>query len=343
MSAYTVGVTALTGAFVFVFATVVKLPFEFGFDRMINGIKICEQHSMLYQWLVLWGLPLTAFVAFGCYLLRIYRHKKVCEPEDLVMLMLGACGIGLAFMPEIVYVEDIYVNGFPRCNTMFKLTYQAFILLGLMSGYVIVRLMLRSTEPSTDDENKDIRNYLSARSYGRAANALLLLYVLTLGYSVTACRQWYGDLDAWNYKGLDATNGMIQDMGEESAVLDWIRDNTEDGEVILTSDGDSYTSDCLIAALSGHPTVLGWNTHEWLWHNSREYVDNRKKDIATIYTSTDPEEIRKLIKQYDIAYIYVGPKEYERFGFVDIEGLTAVGSVVYRDNAIASVIIKTDI
>ncbi len=339
----TLGTTALTGVFVYTVATLVKLPFELKFDRMINGVKTCEQHSLVYQWLILWGLPLFTLILYVSFLTHLYGQEKRLNAMDICMLLIGMCGIGLAFMPEIIYVEDIYVNGFPRCNTMFKLTYQAYILLGLMSGYVIVRIISRCHGRVSGTDMTDIRSYLCDRSYIKKAAVSLVLYVLTLGYSVTAYRQWYGETDAWNYKGIDATTGILRDMGEEAAVLDWIRDNTEDGEVILTSDGDSYTTDCLIAALSGHPTVLGWNTHEWLWHNSREYVENRKKDIAAIYTSADSEEIKELVRRYNIAYIYVGPKEYERFGFVDIEGLTAVGSVVYRDNEISSVIIKTDV
>ena len=36
--------------------------------------------------------------------------------------------MGLILIPEIVYVRDIYEKTAPRANTMFKLTYQAYIL-----------------------------------------------------------------------------------------------------------------------------------------------------------------------------------------------------------------------
>ena len=46
-------------------------------------------------------------------------------------------------MPEVIYVKDIYGGEHYRANTMFKLTYQAFILFGMMMGYVIERCYLR--------------------------------------------------------------------------------------------------------------------------------------------------------------------------------------------------------
>ena len=43
---------------------------------------------------------------------------------------------GLALLPEIVYVKDIYSGSYKRANTMFKLTYQAFIMFGISWIYL---------------------------------------------------------------------------------------------------------------------------------------------------------------------------------------------------------------
>ena len=68
---------------------------------------------------------------------------------------------------------------------------------------------------------------------------------------------------------------------------------------------------------------------------------DRQKDVMTVYTSDDIGEIKALIDRYDIEYIYVGPGEYEKYGFVDTDRLTALGRIVYRDNDISAVVIKT--
>jgi uncharacterized membrane protein len=96
----------------------------------------------------------------------------------------------------------------------------------------------------------------------------------------------------------------------------------------------------MIPVLTGHPTVVGWSTHEWLWRNSRDYVTDRQIDVRDIYEGTDAYEVERLITKYGIDYIYVGPMEYEKFGYLNIELLESLGEVVYRDNNAGSVLIR---
>ncbi len=353
---YSFGLTAITGVFVYVETGLIKLPFDIKFKKMMNGIALCEYHSKLYQWLILWGLPLLVLIVYAFFLFHTYKKKETdvekdaetdidtdIEPygrrpvsaSDLSVLLIGLCGIGLAILPEIIFVKDIYIEGFPRCNTMFKLTYEAFILLGLMMGYVIARIL-----GSASDAADSLREFAAfSRIRGASVFALCLL-ILTLGYPVTSCRMWYGEPSEWSYKGLDSTFTARMDMGEEAEVLEWIRNNLKGQEIILTAEADSYSTQGLISALSGHPTVLGWRTHEWLWHNSREYVNVRAEDIRAIYTATDNAIAKELIDRYGIEYIYVGPTELEKYGQIDIDRLSSLGSIVYRDNSISSVIIR---
>ena len=64
------------------------------------------------------------------------------DVSDLFALITGLCAVGLILIPELVYVRDIYENGNARANTMFKLTYQAYILFALTMGYGIYRLLI---------------------------------------------------------------------------------------------------------------------------------------------------------------------------------------------------------
>ena len=59
----------------------------------------------------------------------------------MFMILISCCAYGLVIVPEFIYVKDIYGDVYARCNTMFKLVYQAFILFGLGIGYYIVRLI----------------------------------------------------------------------------------------------------------------------------------------------------------------------------------------------------------
>ena len=339
--------TAVYGIAIYGIAFIVKLPFELRFYKFVNGIKLCEYHSRLYQWLILWGLPLAVLVTFVLFLcIADTKDKdddgnstsviKRLQPSDLFVLLTGLCAIGLALVPEVIFVEDIYINGFPRCNTMFKLTYQAFILSGLMMSYCIVRV-LGSTVRS-DEVISQIRSYRIKRTMV----FLAVLLALTLPYSITSTKMWYGEIRDWEYKGIDATSTILTEMGQEAKVLDFIEENIPGQETILTAAADSYTGQGVIAALSGHPTVVGWRTHEWLWHNDGDRVLAREDDVRTIYTSTDLEVVKALVNKYNISYIYVGPTEYEKYGQVDIDLLSELGRVVYRDNDIASVMIECE-
>jgi uncharacterized membrane protein len=49
-------------------------------------------------------------------------------------LLVGAAALGLVLLPELVFVKDIYPEIYQRGNTYFKLTYQAFSWLALLSG-----------------------------------------------------------------------------------------------------------------------------------------------------------------------------------------------------------------
>ncbi|MBR5359362.1 MAG: hypothetical protein IK123_00610, partial [Lachnospiraceae bacterium] len=345
------GITAVSGIIIYALAYLTKLPFELNFLKFNNGIRICEYHSRLYQWLILWGLPSLVLILFIIFLMRTLREDRYAskdDPEDsvrlldsilspdLFVLLIGLCGIGLALVPEVIFVEDIYVNGNPRCNTMFKLTYQAFILSGLMMGYVIPRIL--TLKYKGEDLLKTVRLY----RLKSATTVCLVILGCTLMYAYTSSWMWYGKPPYCSYKGIDAASTTRNEMGQEAAVLDFIEENIPGQEVILTAGAYSYTREGVIPALSGHPTVMGWRTHEWLWHNDGDYVSAREQDIVKIYTSEDLDEVKSLIEKYDIRYIYIGPIEYEKYGYIDVDRLSQLGSVVYRDNEISSVMIECE-
>ena len=94
-----------------------------------------------HQLLVLWGLPddpdcTVYIISLLVEKLKeaenrsLYRLLKAVTLPDLFAVIMGLCAIGLVLIPELVYVRDIYESGNARANTMFKLTYQAYIMFG---------------------------------------------------------------------------------------------------------------------------------------------------------------------------------------------------------------------
>lgn len=316
----------------------VILPFTIQFDSMVDGVGIAKYHSYFYQLLVLWGIPVLLVLVFVISLLReklkqvehksLYSLMAATDVPDLFALITGLCAFGLILIPELVYVRDIYENGNARANTMFKLTYQAYILFALTMGYGIYRLLIVT------------RNKLSKV----LAGVVLFFLVWTFGYLGNSVKAWFGDV--WkvsDYQGLDATTFLEQQVPEDAAAIRWLRANIIGSPVVLEAPGDSYTKYERVSAATGLPTVIGWRVHEWLWRSNVADVDFKAEDVRRIYTSTDEDQVKRLLTNYDVSYIFVGSTEREKYGDSLNESLLqSLGTVVFQDETYDTYIIKVD-
>lgn len=318
--------TALQGIIVIVFGELVCLPFTLSFDQISTNILLTVARTPLNQLIVLWGLPVFMVIVF---LNELENHKiedseytKKALPRflyslkssDLFVITIGLCAIGLIVLPELVYVQDIYSGDYKRANTMFKLTYQAFILFGVCYGYILIRLLCFG-------ETKRVR---------KVAALILLLFVTSVCYIQNAVNAWYGNIfDRKGYDGLDAAVFMKTQMPDDYLAINWLNENVTGEPVVLEANGDSYTDYQRVSVMTGLPTLLGWRTHEWLWKSNTAILDERAEDIKTIYSSYDEEEVRNLIDQYHISYIYVGKLEDEKFN-INHELIKKLGTVVYQ-------------
>jgi uncharacterized membrane protein len=218
-------------------------------------------------------------------------------------------------MPEVIYVKDIYSGEHYRANTMFKLTYQAFILFGMMMGYVVVRT-LRMKEGLI-------------RGLGLAGGFLLLM---TAGYTPKSVQSWFGNvLDPAGRVNTDASVFVDESFPEDFGAISWLNLNVRDQSVVLEAPGDSYTGYERVSVATGLPTVLGWYVHEWLWRNDVAALNERAADIEKIYTSSDANEVSGLIKKYNISYIYIGKLEREKYPALNDKLLQTMGKVAYSD------------
>lgn len=332
---------------------IISFPFNMNFDSPSAGIGLCYTHSNPYELAVLWALPIFVcivlfVVAINTYKARVKelgyekpRKGKLLKPfkyekeyvmtkdkeidhfnsfifrlefSDLFILILAACAMGLILVPELIYVRDIYGGSFSRTNTMFKLTYQAFMLFGMIMSYAIVRFIA-------------VGEKISQRVIGIVC---LFFLLWTCNYLDEALNAYTGDMskpfeetrDHYartlnSYNTISKTNALTP--AEEEAIF-WVLDNTEGTDVILQMGTTSYSSFASISAWTGRPTVCGWAYHEWLWRNGgtlefpdcvreRLYFDGTESDVITIYTSDDEQKVRELIEKYDIKYIFVAQTE----------------------------------
>ncbi len=333
--------TAVHGIEIFVLAQIVSLPFNLNFVAMTNGIALAKNHTLCYQLVILWGLPILTVLGYIISLIRrecLKRQEQKADAAyeeseakhriffgflqnlsiaDLFMLILGLCAIGLIILPELIYIVDIYGGSYKRSNTMFKLVYQAFIMFGISMGYIISRFVW----------------YKESKAQWKGGIAAAIVLLITCGYFTTSCKAWFGDvLNEAGFAGIRADQYIYTEAPDDAAAIDWISENIESGKVVLEANGNSYTLYNRVSVLTGLPTVLGWHTHEWLWHNDLKPVEERSADIQTIYTVQDEAMVRSYLEKYEVNYIFVGSCEYEKYKDIgmNVDFLKSLGEVVYE-------------
>ena len=299
----------LTISFWFIFS----LPFSLNFTPMGNGIRISDTHSPFYQLFILYGgfwliiLPLLLL-----FLIKKIKHKKLdLRISDLFVLATIATATLLIIIPELIYLKDIYIEEYRRANTMFKLVYQAFIMYALVSGYVFykVRTLLKSK----------CLNFLYGLSF-------VIIFSIQLIYPYFAIKSFYGSLK--NYQGLWGLNYLKKDYPDNFAAINWINQNISGQPVILEAVGDSYTTFGQVSVSTGLPTVQGWIVHEWLWRGGYDKPKARQDDIEAIYEGKDINEIKQLIQKYNIKYIFVGDKEFEKYPDLNENNFKEIGGQI---------------
>ena len=331
-------VTAVQAVEIIVISYVVSLPFTLQFDSMFKGVGIAQNHSMIHQLLILWGLPVVLTVLLIICIIweklrgganrSLYKLMKAISVPDLFAIVMGLCAIGLIVIPELVYVRDIYENGNARANTMFKLTYQAYMLFGMTMGYGIFRMLVAA--------RKKVFKVVPVIG--------LVLICWTFGYFGNSVYAWFGKVwEPSEYKGLNATSFLSNDFTEDVAGIKWLKKNVKGSPVVLEANGDSYSGYERVSAMTGLPTVLGWYVHEWLWRDDTADLNEKSADIESIYTSSDEEYVKELLEEYDVSYIFVGSKEREKYGeALNEDVLKSLGEVVFQDEVYSTYILKVN-
>ena len=233
---------------------------------------------------------------------------------DIFILRLILLSTLLLIFPEFFYIKDIYPAHY-RANTMFKLGYQAFMMLGLCSVYIIFRIRL------ANGKNLLVRLYSAF---------FILLFTLVAIYPYFAINSYYGRLQT--YYGLYGLNWFATQYQDDYQAVEWLRKNIPDNTqpVIVEANGDSYTDYARVSANTGLLTIVGWPVHEWLWRGSYDEAGKRIPEVVAIYESKDIEATKQILKKYNVEYIFVGALEREKYKQMNEEKLDQLGKVVFE-------------
>ena len=315
------------GLFIFLFA------FNRNFDPFASGIGLnCSpefliklqkigpfifekdfcQITPIWQLLILYGFFFFMLISF-----LIFLWKKERLETDKFVLLISVFSVLLILVPEALYLKDIYTGHF-RANTMFKLSYQAFIMLSISSIYILIRIV--------SDAKTSVKNSLSKVLFIIFIFGSFFLLFLVSTYPYFAIPSGYGNLN--NYKGLDGLKYLQKIKPGDYHAINWINANIKGQPIILEAQGDSYTDYARISSNTGLPTVLGWTVHEWLWRGSYDVPAGRFQDISTLYETKDLKTAKKIIDKYKISYIYIGGLEKEKYKISE-EKFSELGKLIY--------------
>lgn len=340
----------ITGAqisLLFFISHLVTLPFNLNFEPMAKSLALSLNHTPLFQLLVMWGTHIFIGMLLVIYIIRrrfvekndinaaavrsrgrISQFLAGMNPVDLFVCGLFICGLIFVMLPEVVYVVDIYSGDYKRANTMFKFTYQAFVMLSLVIGYAVVRIAMTSSNASKVDYRWSFISII-----------MILSLIIPAYYPSVATKQWLGEFKIKNYQGLNGIDGLSDK--DRLAAIDWINETIKGQPVILESYGDSYTEYNQITAYTGIPTVMGWQTHEWLWRTSKvikdgynQIVKPRQNDVQSMYEFKDDLVARSLFNKYKVEYIVVSTLEKTKFPAINEAKLKSLGEIVFQKTSI---------
>ena len=240
------------------------------------------------------------------------------------ILILFSFSLFFTLIPEFFYIKDIYPAHF-RANTMFKLGYQAFMIMGIAS--IITFYLLKSFRAKS--RNLPLRSLDSLLSLGMTIIWIALSLFITI-YPFFSIPSYYGNLK--KEVDVDGSSWLINSYLEDKEIIDYLNTNEKGQPTILEAQGDSYTDYERISAFTGLPTVAGWWVHEWLWRGSSDIVGNRIPEVVALYESTDLNKTKDLINKYKIKYVIVSRLEKEKYPNLNEDKFNKIGKLVYRSS-----------
>ncbi len=267
------------------------------------------QPDELWMLFVLWGF---FFISFLLFIWGKAAEKYKEHATDDYIFILFTFGIFLILIPEFFYIKDIYPAHF-RANTMFKMGYQAFMMMSIASTYTFFV----------------ISRHISSNSLLK--KIIWIVPFLFIGvYMFYAAPSYYGNLQ--KTPQLDGTRWLSAQNTDTQEIIAYLNKHITGQPVILEAQGDSYTDFNHVSAYTGLPTVAGWWVHEWLWRGSADAVGKRIPDVVALYESKDLKTTKELLKKYDISYVIVSTLERQKYKELQEAKFAKLGKKIFESS-----------
>ncbi len=225
-------------------------------------------------------------------------------------LAVVAWAVSLGF--ELIFVRDHLAGGdWERMNTVFKFGLQAWVLMALAAA-VLLPVLLRGLR----------RLHSIAENMGMAVLLVLCALAAVFPLAGTPSRVAYRfpvspapTLNglAFMQDGTYTYQDQQIDLRYDGEAIQWLNKNIHGTPVVLQSSLEFYRAyGVRVAANTGLPTVVS-PLHE---NEQRDpaVVAARDTDVQQIYSTSDVNEMLRLLSKYRVQYVYVGPIERVAYG-----------------------------
>lgn len=252
---------------------------------ILGGLVFCFSQVTA---LVLFLLPIWLVVFWNDK-----KREKGINVKQLVNMLIFMAFCIIVFC-EYFYIKDIYGIDWQRANTVFKFYYQLWVIFAVIIGYIFCYFSV----------TKGKIKYL----FFGIAGILLFLSTANLPTMVKE------STNNFSYQmGLDGSYYLEKVRPYDYQAVNWINKNVTGQKVIAEMPGESYTDNSRISVFTGNLAPIGWFGHEWGWRDNPNQLDEVKKDIDTLFTTSDEGVAEMIIAKYKIDYIYYGELETENY------------------------------
>lgn len=261
--------------------------------------------------------------AIAAVLLAYMLVRRAGRFEELMVV----AGLALVLSVEIFYFREIFENEYFRTNTMHKLYYVAWLMLGIGCAGLAGRWLAGRPRPI-------VSSPIARKAGGAIAIAALLAFPVIfqpdVGHDVLGI-----DFGGGN-RTLDGLAYLEFSHPADAEAIRFLESYSGTGGIVEAV-GDDYSYGSPISSFSGIPTIVGKRSHELQWRTNRDgWWGTRIPDVERCYE--DPSRTVSLMHRYGCDLLYVGDLERKKCAVnLPSSGLEAVydrnGVQIYRLSA----------
>jgi uncharacterized membrane protein len=201
--------------------------------------------------------------------------------RDRFTLGLILLSLGMFLTCEVLRVQDAFQN---RMNTVFKVYFQLWILMGLIAA----------------------TGWTAALKRKSPLRLLALLTLLLPAGGMFYSARLSGNALAKSHRSLSAWHSLPADTRQILVIANRL---IQPGDLIAEAPGDSYNAGhSLLGTWTPGASVLGWVGHQQQWRPGVDLFGP-----APIYTLIDPNDIPWIVSELKLDWIFFGPRERQLY------------------------------